>query len=709
MKFSSKLALSLTTALYLCGSGLMAMDPDDKLECAAQLRHPEEFTGHQAVDMQVVKAERANANYKRFDDPAIRLIAKSFEDCLIYYSSVKPPFAIQLMTPHPSYSKLQPSMNPAQLREDFTGHQALDMQVVKAYRANYQRFDGKVQDAFYAFDNPAIRPIAKSFEDFLVYYSSVKSSPFAQQLIAELDFHKKFKGLSPLVLIGMHLRFAASISEITEDEKNLFDHVPHAELYFGTLEKEAWRHMLPSFVSTEKYNTKGFGLDDNYYASHLPRSAIELINDTMLRALPPQTAYPMINQDKLGVSFLVKSNLDDVYPIAIPVGKNKAHGTQLSPFGFAVHDALHEKFDQRQFKFIGHVIKRANKHVLEGKDLKDFVRVYPPVAIQKYQLVMSALQDLYTNMVTKLLPQRGIGQYRKAMAGFVWTLHERPHFPGKLYGMNDVDRVMETITANTSYNTVNAAKSRIDSWESSYDPLETSPIDGSSQLDDDAIVRWVLVNMTIGEAQSYKYAKGSFDEPIFENYISSKQVVRTDRFIDVIITQMNGEELKYSFPTLYHKWHNLDDTLGLLKYGGTVIEKPDLEAVSRGPFSSTLIELNANLDVWQTRLQEQASLLEKETRSHMSEPLAAVVRQTAEIVVTLKGQLETIERFIQRNRVDICKYTLNQAELAIAEHVDFFRQVAHYFNNPDPKGTGKSPAKRYFKKSFALEQSVKDL
>jgi hypothetical protein len=208
---------------------------------------------------------------------------------------------------------------------------------------------------------------------------------------------------------------------------------------------------------------------------------------------------------------------------------------------------------------------------------------------------MGSLREIYGNMVTKLLPYRGIEEYRKAILGFFWITREEPYFPSALYNMNNFDEILETITSQSSLNGENTLADDIDSWRSSYDPLQTSPINGVSQLNDDEIYTWVLDHMTRGDAQSNKYWPFFQDyPPITQQEISQQKIVRTNRFIDVIFKTKIGEELRYSFPTLYHKWRNLDDNIGLLRFGGTHIEKPTLTALedSRTIAQATLDQVN---------------------------------------------------------------------------------------------------------------------
>jgi hypothetical protein len=528
---------------------------------------------------------------------------------------------------------------------EFRGANNLDQQIVAAYQVSYTQFDGKVTDAFYAFNNPAMYPIAQKLSDYLTDYAlKFPHHQPTKRFLWELDFHIEGQDISPLWLLGMHLRFAASVSTITEDEKDLLSHVPFPNLYFGLIEKDAWRNSHSSYVSISEYNNEGLELSDEHVRTNIQTAVLTYIEDTIERLLPPQILYPMLGQNKLGISFMVKCYLDDNFPVVFPNQPVNGHGIKFSQFGFPIHDMLHQKVDRRHYELISHVVSRADAFVGLDGDAWQFAKIYSPVAVERYHALMGGLRDVYGNMVTKLLPYHGLREYRKAMLGFFWILHEAPNFAAQIYNMNDFDKVLETITKPSSLSAVNAALNEIDSWESSFDPFSTSPIDGSTNLTDDDIYNHpIFESLLLEDAQGYKYSsrtdKGrSIGDSYCDDCIVDQQVIRTNRFIDVIFKMFDGEELKYSFPTLFQKWTNLDDNIGLLKYAGTIITKSDLTT-------------------------------------------AEDPRQVA---------LET----------------LDNVRKALDSHVERFHKVAFFFSNYDPHGNEKSLAKRYFRKHFAQEKWV---
>jgi hypothetical protein len=433
-----------------------------------------------------------------------------------------------------------------------------------------------------------------------------KEGPHAQiakRFLAEMRYHEKMEDVNPAWLYLLHFRFAAAVSPITADQKTLFSHVPFPSLFFGMTEKDAWKNEASAFANVKYYDNKGFELPDYHIARNLSPKFIDRIYDYINRALPAKVRYPVANKGKLGVSTIVRSNINDIYPIAFPFNETNpeaeaigAHGIKLSTFPFATHDALHERADLRRYNFIQHVVNRVDQHVSEGGDAREFARVYTPIALQRYHMVMGLLNHIYNNMVGTLLPNRGLAEYRKAMTGFFWIDHENPNFSPSIYNMNDVDKILETITSQEGMDAGAFSIKDIDSWTSPYDPLETSPIDGSSRLSDDAIYKFVEDNLTTADSNNYKYSPLSYDETL--NSSERRKIVRGKRFIDVFYRANNGDEYKFTFPTMYHKWLNTDDNLGLLKYGGTVITKPDLQKGDRDPrdvAQETLIQIEQGI------------------------------------------------------------------------------------------------------------------
>ena len=531
------------------------------------------------------------------------------------------------------------------------GVDKIDQGVVNGHRTNHRQFNGKVSKVFYASHDPAIAPLFAKFETFLKQYAH--SNPlhtFTGRLLREMTYQKEDQHFSPISLLGMHLRFAASISSITDDERSLFSHVPFNNLFFGLLEQDAWKHSLSSYISMEKYPNKGFELTDMHWSLKLGTPMIDLLADRTQKLLPSPILYPLPGEGKLGVSLMVESNLNDVYPACFPTTTNKGHGINFSQFGFGIHDMLHKYADRRHYNVVEHVLRRAEVHANNNGNTWKFAEIYPPVAAQRYRVIMSGLKSIYTDMVTKLLPRDGKTAFNRAMVGFFWSLHEAPKFPSRLYDMNDFGKVLGTITASSYHNTVAVSTDDLDSWESSYDPFATSPIDGTTKLTDAEILDHpVIKSLTIDQAQGHKYGYHYYPSPLLtalysDDSIVSKTVTRSPRFIDVTFKMFDGEELVYSFPTLYQKWTNADDNLGLLAYGGTNLTKPTLP---------------------------------------------------------------TDESQRERARI-IAQDLLERVRTQISDHIKHFHDVASYFSKDDSRGNKNSLESRFFYAHYNQEQIVEN-
>jgi hypothetical protein len=554
-------------------------------------------------------------------------------------------------------SQLQPYVSQhelekmAQLRfpDEFEGAEVLDLNLVRSYRQTQAQFKGAVREVGYVQHDVALKPLAANIRNAFVEFAGMPQySSVAKRFLAEMNYHAEIEDVNPEWVVSLPLRFAAAIGKHTADQKALFSHVPFPSYFFGMIENEAWKTESATVKSVDEYNNKGFELpdDDECTSSHFYGAVVDQISDQVKRALPAVATYPIMNKAKFGISFMVRSNLNDIFPIAFPFHEREqkskkliAHGIKMSTFAFGTHDALHKLADARRYEFFQHIFYRGERYVKAGGNAWKFAEVYTPVAVQKYGMVMGLFNRIYDAMVGKLLPYRGIEEYRAAMAGFFWIDHEEPYMPREIYDYNDVDEIIAIAASQDGMNSGSYSMGPIDSWNDSYDPLNTSPLDGSSQLDDEAIFTFVETALTLGHSNGYKYHDPYFFTMKVSDQLDKivgKKVLRGKRFIDAIYRSKNGQEYVFSFPTLFHKWLNADDNLGILSYGGTHITKPDLTMVD--------------------------------------DPRA-----------------EAIE-------------TLEYIEEAIDDHVEHFVDVATFFVN---QGGENSLAQQYFRQHFALEQRVK--
>lgn len=493
--------------------------------------------------------------------------------------------------PRPSYSELE-EIHQIRHPSDFTGIQTVDLQIVQAHRQQLARLPIGTDDLPLAFHNPALSPLVDKLEGFI--RTQAAHHPTSKQLsriLMEITFQRGTEDLNPLWLFNIHFRAAAALSKRGKGERDVFAHTPNPELYFGLLAHNTWHNNLSSYLGIMEFGNKGHDLRRGFL-SCLPDQVCDDLYTNMQRILPGKIVYPCLEAGKFGISFLVRNLLRDVHPTAFPSQSLFGHGTRLSQYGCAVHDWLHSLADRRRDELMTFVVEQADWHYVNGGNIPDFMKVFPYVARAKYLTLMGSLHEIYMDMGAKLIPYRGITEFRRAMVGFFWSMHEKPNFPAKLYRMNDLDKVIETITTDESTpSAVSFSLEEYDLWESSFDPFETSPLNGQSPKNDDEICRWVLANMKIDQANCYKYLDCSSDYPIFQNDVVSRKVNRSKRFIDVIFSMRDGTELKYTFPTLYHKWKNMDDNLSLLRYGGTKIAKPALDKVNARDIAKKTLDL----------------------------------------------------------------------------------------------------------------------
>jgi hypothetical protein len=464
------------------------------------------------------------------------------------------------VAPDTSYQAMAPQIQ-ARHPEDFTGQGSILSDVVTAYRQSRADYTGRVADAFATLHNPKLEPFAQQVEAFLRSYASAHPNhAFTQRLLREVQTRREDEDLSSSFLWTLPFRHAAERSTITDAEKDFFTNIVYPDLFFGMLENKGWRNHDSAYANLRS-------VAEASYSESLSSKGTEKIAERVDKLFPASAPYPCLGYGILGLSFLVENYLDQIFPIGFPMDRSYVHGVSLSPYGFAAHDRLHAEIDPREDELHRHVLQRGEDYFCKGGNVDDFIEVYPSIAVAKYNLLRGALKEIYKNLGSKLLLRDGLDAYRKVMVGFFWILHEEPNFPSELYDMNDLNAVLKVITP--------APNNDLD------DPLQTSPLTGKTEMTDEDIIRYALKQTP----------SAALDD------IESINVTRSPRFIDVTTRFRNGEKTEESFPTLYSEWEDVSDDLGLLEFGGTKIEKPDLTRVEapRSVALATLKKVNEEM------------------------------------------------------------------------------------------------------------------
>jgi hypothetical protein len=195
---------------------------------------------------------------------------------------------------------------------------------------------------------------------------------------------------------------------------------------------------------------------------------------------------------------------------------------------------------------------------------KNFVEFYAPYAVKKYLRIKNAFQEINYFFLNTLLSPYEKEEFKRVMAGFFLAVHESSGWSSHVFDQNTLKGVIELFVENTKENFKDS-----ESWGSPEDPFETSPSTGQSSLSLEEIKRYAL--------KIHKTKEDDMNE-------SDVIIKKTKQFIDIILVSKNGKKeymKEITYPTLYQKWENMDDTIELIRcMGGKKYQKPDLLKIS---------------------------------------------------------------------------------------------------------------------------------
>lgn len=426
------------------------------------------------------------------------------------------------------------------------------------------------------------KPFALALKKYLNEIPQEEQTKNVLRIKGELDSHLKQQTLSAAWLLSAYFRSAAAISKASFDEREVFDRVSDKKVIskiYDSSDLQNSKQYLRHFKTITKK------LD--YPAAHYANQPLELAFDYKFYQKMKEICnqffrstvlfYPVPGVGKFGLSLLLSAYLKGEYLLGLPNKSLKAHGTEMSPLGFITHDAFHANIDNRDTAFLAYVRNKINAYVNAGGDANVFAYHYLPYAIKKYQYLMDTFQKLYYQFVTKLLPKYGKKEYDQTLVGFFVLLHEFPQFKAKTFQSNDLDYVINQLSKDAI-----SALSDDDTWESPYDPFTTSPIDGQILLNEEEFFN-VIEEQKMELANTlyspmFESNSSEQNKLLFETFLAKTTVDISQRFIVIEFTMRSGEVKTLQFATLYHKWQNIDDILGLLQLAGNGIVKPAINA-----------------------------------------------------------------------------------------------------------------------------------
>lgn len=471
------------------------------------------------------------------------------------------------------------------LPANFKGHNDINLEVVNGYRA-FIRNSPNISQIVQVDHVEALKPLTTALKKYILQNPALEPN-VTNRFYLEITEREKANKIDPVWLIFVHLRYAAAVSELSKDERNLFKHLVNPQILRGLFESNSWLDHYKAITSIALADDHKNSTGATYTFQNVHYEIGELIDKQILKYFPPTVFYPFPGIGKFGICFLIQSYINQIFPLGLPAAnKNdnriQAHGSKLSRVSFMIHDTLHADVDPRGGTVKAHIINKTEQYYSRGGITIPFVKYYTPLAVKYYIVLMHSLEQIYNKFIQHLLPYYGKNEFQRAMVGFFLIVHELPAYRGDVYSNNDLEDIISSMVKWSK-----AAQNSKFSWESSFDPLNTSPIDGKSIFCKEQIFRSFVDKHLAKDARilmpSCYYSTSPLPDraEYIRELVSGYKITNSDRFIDAEIVFRTGQIIKYSLPTLYHKWTNLDDSIGLLKLAGINIIKPDLTGLER--------------------------------------------------------------------------------------------------------------------------------
>jgi len=463
----------------------------------------------------------------------------------------------------------------------FKNFDQFNRNLVRSFTNEYFSFLDKSDTNIQTTHFDSLVPLIKKFKSYVELLPNLSSafSDAREDILGDIEFTLRTRRLTgkPLVTIPFyldaHARLIASLSTPGEGEKSIFWHAVNPEYLLGLYKNEAWRTLLKPFFEIRDFDNKGQEVEVRIQSRYISRQVIDYIDEVMKDQIYPNIHYPMYGEEKLGIPFLTYLALKRIYPFAYSHSpKGGAHGLKkISPAGMSAHDFVHSELDARTSYLKKNIVEFVDRIYIDSLvsgspvSAQELASLYAPMAIQRLLRIEGTLEWFFEKLMSEVLPQRGLSEFKRIMGGFFWVMRESIGFNSELYqkhGLTDVlDSFIETALAKLN--------DPEHSWEISSNPLNTNPFDGTSAYSDMEIIEGIKkehhLDKRYGEIKSAKvsYSPSVEFAPLAPQY----------RFVDVVFEFMNGHEMTFSFPTMYHRLTNIEDARNLLLWAGTSIPK----------------------------------------------------------------------------------------------------------------------------------------
>lgn len=518
------------------------------------------------------------------------------------------------------------------------GSTSVDFDTLSKIRTKYENLSYGDQIRAMRSADPLFLEEARKLVDFM------KSEPHAEmpavkKMINKIESRIEKNLVTPRWLMTLPLEYVAATSDISEEEldfyRHIFDHDQSKHIKSREDFLTASKFLVPGKTRFLKIVLSSLLHQNPPYGKVYSKDTDRIVID-MDKSLVGTLGYTIPGISKFSITFMNALMSDQIMPISIPSKKKqdiqphaapsqldggsepaqntlsieqisgdepraadvqahvqnqpqvqepaqpklKAHGLETDAEGFTVHDYSHQRLiqDNEEHAFRSYILSAATKAFEKGEAVEPFIKRLTPNALDRHNGIYHLQQVIMIRLIDRALTTKDFKSLRQAMLGQFVMQHEYPGLGYKAYEMDSAKDVIQYMADKT-----NSIVSSSSLWLSPYDPLMTSPIDGSSPLSDADIVDKFLKKLKKGyyhDTLPYNVFCDAGKPILPSEDIDRSEVKRTQRHIDVTIKLKNGSEIHQSFDTYYHKWTNLDDTLSLLGYAGIKLSKPSLEGTS---------------------------------------------------------------------------------------------------------------------------------
>lgn len=592
---------------------------------------------------------------------------KSFQETL----SIEENFSILT---HPAFKQFA-TKNPKQV----VGLNQIDLDFINSLKTKYSSLSDRDREKKLTLHDDDCVPQALKVAKFIKAIDPNGKNERTKDLLDEIDFMLAKKKASPEWTIQLSGRLAFALSTPSTDELDLLSHVLDEKSRSQLKEPQDLLGIVESVlgyseeVSVVPNRPTDYPL--NVWSDDMDR-LFEKHSATPL----PEIVQPIFGEGIISLPILNALAAENVTLMALPTEDKKvnAHGIKGHPdkpgasiAAFASHDALHHKLimEIKKKAFFSYLHRMTDAAVEKGDSAERFFEHFIHNATLRYRGIHTLLQLIVIGLLEDALDTNKFANFRKAMVGQFYMTHEYPGFSPSTFEEQSATGVLKNLADSTLEEFDNPF-----AWESAQDPFQTSPFDGSSPLSNSEIVQAFIHQVNEGLIVSsalnrYNYLAHTLNEnddeerdhhaalpnneggdeerdhhaasasseqnkevaPTHEatppqtgfllplDKIFKTEVKRSARFIDVLIKMKDGNEISHSFPTYYHKWHNLDGTIGLLAYAGIKIEKPELpnKLEEARDICSALLSKTAGLVKAQvTNFVEQSTLVLKKVNTN---------------------------------------------------------------------------------------------